>query len=591
MFARKSSRSTPRRWQRPSRSHPGAGHGHPAAARRRGRALGRDRQLGVRGARASRRSARTRCSASSCPSATRPMTRSGWARCWPSSSGIEAVVEDIAPRSTALGCYARQDEAIRDGRSRSTATGWKCKITLPVDPRERAAQRLPADRAVARRASSRRARMPLGAYLQIVAATNFKQRVRKMIEYYHADRLNYAVVGTPNRLEYDQGFFVKQGDGAADFKPIAHLYKTQVYALADDLGVPGGDLPRGRRPPTRTRCRRRRRSSTSRSPTTAWTCACRRVNHGVCRRGRRAGRGPHRRAGRARVQGHPVEAAGHPVRPPAAGVDRTPLQRDGDPVNFAPARAPLRGDAAAARLPRAQPPRGWPTRWRSSARASASPTPSSTARQRARARAGRSAASSAAIAWWCSPTTPSRRWSSFWAVLKANAVVVDRQPADQGRQARRTYLNDCRATALITDDAPEARWSARRPVGAPRRGHLRQPSMRSRADADAAGSRRCGRARRSRRRARNIDIDLAAIIYTSGSHRRSEGRDAHPPQHAHRGDVDLAPTSRCVEDDVILGVLPLAFDYGLYQMIMAFRVGRAAGARALVRLPGAGAAR
>jgi NAD+ synthase len=59
-----------------------------------------------------------------------------------------------------------------------------------------------------------------------------------MVEYYHADRLNYAVAGTPNRLEYDQGFFVKQGDGAADFKPIAHLYKTQVYALARHLGVP-----------------------------------------------------------------------------------------------------------------------------------------------------------------------------------------------------------------------------------------------------------------------------------------------------------------------------------------------------------------
>jgi NAD+ synthase len=60
-----------------------------------------------------------------------------------------------------------------------------------------------------------------------------------MVEYYHADRLNYAVAGTPNLLEYDQGFFVKQGDGAADFKPIAHLYKTQVYALAEHLGVPG----------------------------------------------------------------------------------------------------------------------------------------------------------------------------------------------------------------------------------------------------------------------------------------------------------------------------------------------------------------
>ena len=89
--------------------------------------------------------------------------------------------------------------------------------------------------------------MPLASYLQMVAATNFKQRVRKMMEYYHADRLNYAVAGTPNRLEYDQGFFVKLGDGSADVKPIAHLYKSQVYALAEYLGVPEEIR---RRPPT-----------------------------------------------------------------------------------------------------------------------------------------------------------------------------------------------------------------------------------------------------------------------------------------------------------------------------------------------------
>jgi NAD+ synthase len=82
------------------------------------------------------------------------------------------------------------------------------------------------------------ARLPLPEYLQIVAATNHKQRIRKTVEYYHADRLNYAVIGTPNRLEYDQGFFVKNGDGSADVKPIAHLYKTQVYELARHMKLP-----------------------------------------------------------------------------------------------------------------------------------------------------------------------------------------------------------------------------------------------------------------------------------------------------------------------------------------------------------------
>jgi NAD+ synthase len=80
--------------------------------------------------------------------------------------------------------------------------------------------------------------LSLEAYRGVVAATNFKQRTRKMLECYHADRLNFAVAGTPNRLEYDQGFFVKLGDGASDVKPIAHLYKTQVYQMAEYLGVP-----------------------------------------------------------------------------------------------------------------------------------------------------------------------------------------------------------------------------------------------------------------------------------------------------------------------------------------------------------------
>jgi NAD+ synthase len=68
-----------------------------------------------------------------------------------------------------------------------------------------------------------------------------------MLAYFHADRLHYAVVGTPNRLEYDQGFFVKGGDGLADVKPIAHLYKSQVYQIARHLSLPEGIIAR---PPT-----------------------------------------------------------------------------------------------------------------------------------------------------------------------------------------------------------------------------------------------------------------------------------------------------------------------------------------------------
>jgi NAD+ synthase len=162
--------------------------------------------------------------------------------------GIRHVVEDIAPALEGLGCYARQLEAIRMAVP-EYGEGWKCKLTLPslLEGDRLNITKLTVEDPQGRQRSER---MPLAGYLQMVAATNFKQRTRKMMEYYHADRLNYAVAGTPNLLEYDQGFFVKQGDGAADFKPIAHLYKTQVFALAEYLGVPAEI--RSRKPTTDT---------------------------------------------------------------------------------------------------------------------------------------------------------------------------------------------------------------------------------------------------------------------------------------------------------------------------------------------------
>ncbi|UFU02396.1 NAD(+) synthase [Ruania suaedae] len=150
--------------------------------------------------------------------------------------GVDSVVEEISATLDAVGAYARRDEAIRLVCP-EYGPGYRSKIVLPsvVDSDS---YRLYSVVVLDPDGRQQQYRLTREAYLGIVAATNFKQRVRKMLEYYHADRLNYAVAGTPNRLEYDQGFFVKLGDGAADVKPIAHLYKSQVYALAAHLGVP-----------------------------------------------------------------------------------------------------------------------------------------------------------------------------------------------------------------------------------------------------------------------------------------------------------------------------------------------------------------
>lgn len=148
--------------------------------------------------------------------------------------GIEFFVQDIAPALEAIGCYEWRDEAIKRVFP-EYQRDWKCKLAIAggggaINHFNLLVQPPAGD--------VRKERLGLNEYLQIVASTSYKQRIRKTIEYFHADRLHYAVAGTPNRLEYDQGFFVKNGDGSADVKPIAHLYKTQVYALARYLGLP-----------------------------------------------------------------------------------------------------------------------------------------------------------------------------------------------------------------------------------------------------------------------------------------------------------------------------------------------------------------
>jgi len=170
----------------------------------------------------------------------------GLATGWAQALGIAYAVEDITPMLDAFGCYRRRNAAIRRAMP-EFQDDWRCKVVLSGGRLDSERLNVSYLAVEVPGGEVRRVRLPAAEYREIVAATNFKQRARKMLEYFHADRLHYAVVGTPNRLEYDQGFFVKGGDGLADVKPIAHLYKSQVYALAEFLGVPAAIRSR---PPT-----------------------------------------------------------------------------------------------------------------------------------------------------------------------------------------------------------------------------------------------------------------------------------------------------------------------------------------------------
>lgn len=152
--------------------------------------------------------------------------------------GIKAIKEEITGALSGFGCYERRDEAVKRVFPEYDPARWKMKIgvrqsglfsNLPpifyltiIDPDGNVKDKM----------------LPAREYLQIVAASNFKQRTRMSMLYYHAEALHYAVIGTPNKHEQEQGFFVKYGDGAGDVMPIGNLYKTQVYQLAEYLGVP-----------------------------------------------------------------------------------------------------------------------------------------------------------------------------------------------------------------------------------------------------------------------------------------------------------------------------------------------------------------
>ncbi len=151
--------------------------------------------------------------------------------------GFETTVEDISDGLAGMGCYRRRDEAIRSVFP-DFSPDWKCKITISGSITDSKAYNFFNLAVTDPDGNTMTKRMPLSAYLQVVAASNLKQRLRMSTLYYHAERRNWVVVGTGNKDEHMQGFFVKYGDGGADLKPIAHLYKIQVYQLAEYLGVP-----------------------------------------------------------------------------------------------------------------------------------------------------------------------------------------------------------------------------------------------------------------------------------------------------------------------------------------------------------------
>ncbi|HWX18579.1 MAG TPA: NAD(+) synthase [Candidatus Binatia bacterium] len=153
--------------------------------------------------------------------------------------GVKPVLEDITGALQGFNCYQRRDDAIRRVvPAYDAAKGYKAKIVLPQDLLEAGTLNVFSVTVIAPDGREETKPLPPREMLEIVAATNLKQRSRMSTLYFHAEARQYAVIGTANKNEHAQGFFVKYGDGGVDLQPIGHLFKTQVYQLARHLGVP-----------------------------------------------------------------------------------------------------------------------------------------------------------------------------------------------------------------------------------------------------------------------------------------------------------------------------------------------------------------
>jgi len=152
--------------------------------------------------------------------------------------GVKAITENITGALEGFGCYQRRDEAVRAVFPEYNPAHYKMKIGISSSGLYTSLPPLFSVTIIDKNGNVQSKRVPAPELRQIEAASNFKQRCRMSMLYYHAERLHYAFIGTPNKHEVEQGFFVKNGDGGADAMPIAHLYKTQVYQLAHYLGIP-----------------------------------------------------------------------------------------------------------------------------------------------------------------------------------------------------------------------------------------------------------------------------------------------------------------------------------------------------------------
>jgi NAD+ synthase len=156
----------------------------------------------------------------------------------------------ITPMLDSFGVYSGKDALIREIFPQYDPARHSTSLTRPPIISEGRTLNIPSLVLLEDGETISTKRLTSPQFLHLLSLQNVKQRTRMIVEYMHAEKVNYAVCGTTNKTEALLGFFVKYGDGGVDLEPIANCYKTQVYRLAELLGIDPRIIARAPSPDT-----------------------------------------------------------------------------------------------------------------------------------------------------------------------------------------------------------------------------------------------------------------------------------------------------------------------------------------------------
>ena len=148
---------------------------------------------------------------------------------------IETKVIDITSILESFGVYSIKEQIVKEKFSNFN-NNCKYRVTIPSKISNSAG--IPFLEILDDKNKKYQFKISTSEFLTLIASSSIKHRVRMTLLYYYAEKNNFCVVGTTNKSEFLQGYFVKYGDGGTDLEPLTNLYKSQIYQIGEFLKVP-----------------------------------------------------------------------------------------------------------------------------------------------------------------------------------------------------------------------------------------------------------------------------------------------------------------------------------------------------------------